>query len=319
MISFISLLSTMSESESEFTIFDAIEDGNIEDIKRLIGEGSNPVGTLEYAYDNKKMYAMKLLVEAGYKVDPMDDPLILQVIRDGNVEALEILLGGETGANIEEQDPYGYTPLHVASMGMREKSYECARILLKNGANIEHRHKYSNMNPLHSASLADSFDTVELLLGKGADIEAKDNEDCTPLHYMSGFRTTKLLLEKGANIEAKNDEGKTPLHIIIEKWPQQGYGLEMIQLLLENGANVEARDGNGIKANQYHYCNKKVTKLFEAFFEKNEKATTIQCFLRTMMAKNVSNKRRVEPDQLFDPDFSTRRKKLLKIDDSLFR
>ena len=49
------------------------------------------------------------------------------------------------------------------------------------------------------------------------------------------------------------------------------------------------------------------------------KATTIQCFLRIMLAKIFSNKLRAEPDNLFHPEFSIMRKKLLKIDDSRFR
>ena len=47
-------------------------------------------------------------------------------------------------------------------------------------------------------------------------------------------------------------------------------------------------------------------------------AEKIQSFFRIIMAKNVANRLRVEPDNLFEPEFSDRRKFLLKIDDSRF-
>ena len=44
----------------------------------------------------------------------------------------------------------------------------------------------------------------------------------------------------------------------------------------------------------------------------------IQCFFRVIVSKSIVNKLRMEPRNLFDPEFSDRRKFLLKIDDSRF-
>ena len=56
---------------------------------------------------------------------------------------------------------------------------------------------------------------VELLLAKGAKIEARDNSGRTPLSWASEGPmdpgVVKLLLAKGANIEARDDSGRTPL------------------------------------------------------------------------------------------------------------
>ncbi len=65
---------------------------------------------------------------------------------------------------------------------------------------------------------------VQLLLDKGANIEAKDTDGWTPLMSaaVNGHEAVvQLLLGKGANIEAKDEDGWTPLLLAAEK----GHGL----------------------------------------------------------------------------------------------
>lgn len=52
------------------------------------------------------------------------------------------------------------------------------------------------------------------LLERGADIEAKNNDDKTPLHEATlyNYETLALsLIEKGANVNAMDNTGATPL------------------------------------------------------------------------------------------------------------
>jgi len=76
--------------------------------------------------------------------------------------------------------------------------------------------------------------------GQGAAIEARDSGvGNTPLLLASRegrLEIAELLLDKGANIEAKNEDGGTPLLIA-----SQGGRLEIVALLLQSGANVEAQ------------------------------------------------------------------------------
>lgn len=53
-------------------------------------------------------------------------------------------------------------------------------------------------------------------------------------------RTVELLLQRGANIEAKNEHGRTALILAVEDDRQ-----DMVTLLLENKAMIEARDRIG--------------------------------------------------------------------------
>ena len=87
---------------------------------------------------------------------------------------------------------------------------------------------------------------VELMLERGADVNARDNDQATPLHsasYMSKLEATRVLLDNGANIHAKNIQGRTPLHIV----SQDRYSISepaLVELLLSRGADVNERDND---------------------------------------------------------------------------
>jgi len=57
---------------------------------------------------------------------------------------------------------------------------------------------------------------AEVLLAKGADVDAKDGSGQTPLHVASSLETKRvpeLLIAKGANVNARDNRGNTPLHL----------------------------------------------------------------------------------------------------------
>ena len=74
------------------------------------------------------------------------------------------------------------------------------------------------MTPLHCAALNGHKEITELLIAKGADVNAKDADGVTPLHDAASEgrkETTELLIAKGADVNAKVASGpeqvKTPL------------------------------------------------------------------------------------------------------------
>lgn len=125
-----------------------------------------------------------------------------------------------------------------------------------------------NWNPLISATLSGHETTVNLLLERGADIDAKDSEGPSPLQtavacgheavvkvllkagakksgsllYLACSRgyasVLRLLLEDGGfDIETKDMGGRTPLLTAIENEE-----VEILKLLLDKGADYEARN-----------------------------------------------------------------------------
>ncbi|HUT52061.1 MAG TPA: ankyrin repeat domain-containing protein [bacterium] len=82
------------------------------------------------------------------------------------------------------------------------------------------------------------------LLDRGADVNAADEDGCTPLIWaaLSGKReTVELLIARGGDVNCKDSDGQTPLHIAATTGD-----VAMARLLIEKGADVNARDYFGI-------------------------------------------------------------------------
>lgn len=94
---------------------------------------------------------------------------------------------------------------------------------------------------------------VKLLVEHGADIDARDEEEATPLMRAAAFGQTgvvRALLDHGANAEAKDKSGNTALiaagcACAIIDMPET---LPSMKLLLEKGADVNAKNKVGTTA-----------------------------------------------------------------------
>lgn len=100
--------------------------------------------------------------------------------------------------------------------------------------------------PLHITIENYQRDCILFLIENGADVNAQDISNLTPLHYVVSGRRDKtidlsdifeLLPQKGANIEAKTLDYDTPLHVATYT-----NNPKYVRLLLENGANIEAKN-----------------------------------------------------------------------------
>jgi ankyrin repeat protein len=95
---------------------------------------------------------------------------------------------------------------------------------------------------LHDASLFDNYELAKFLIGYGADVNAKNNFNGTPLHYAESLKMTKLLVENGADVNAQtNTEYETKLHTCVNP--------EEAKYLLEHGADPHLRNSTENGAN----------------------------------------------------------------------
>ena len=235
-------------------------------VKLLIDKGANLLprqqpqykssqNALDYAALHGNMEAAKLILARattlGIKKEIIRVSLHWAVI--GNqLEMARYLLS--EGAYIEGDDDLGgYTPL------METSSLEMVQLLIKNGANVNAKNKF-NYTPLHKAVFnfmgADPDEKqcekiLNLLLEKGADIDAQDGNGITPLMgAVQKPKVAKLLINKGAKLDIQNTNGETALMYAVKGGllkvvlmiPVVGASIESTKLLVNKGADVNIQD-----------------------------------------------------------------------------
>jgi len=109
-------------------------------------------------------------------------------------------------------------------------SFETVQFLVSKGADVNPRAN-DGFSPLTWASMYGQDKIVRFLVSKGADVNARDGYGQTPLRLAvvnENFRTVKFLVSKGADVNAKDNEGHTPLY-----WASHP---EITEFLISKGA-----------------------------------------------------------------------------------
>jgi len=172
-------------------------------------------------------------------VDPKVRELI-QAVRKHDIASVKALLKAAP-ENVNGLDSGGSAPLHhAAGFG----TLETMKRLIEAGAEVDARND-RNSTPLHWA--VSDTNKIRHLLANGADINAKTERERTPLSLAAAMRfdmaPLKLLLEKGANPNIASINGQTPL-----MFAARAGNLEAMELLLAKKADPLAVDGNGAVA-----------------------------------------------------------------------
>jgi ankyrin repeat protein len=184
-------------------------------------------------------------------------PPLNHATASGHKDVAEYLIS--KGADINGIDQNGQTPLHAAAFWA---SKEICVLLISNDAKINTKDKFG-FTPLHAAAggvdssdfglammviaITESEDEAkrlndisDLLISKGADVNAQDNDGNTPLHWASTQGregVAKLLISNGGNVNAMSKSNVTPL----DNASFNG-DIEIVKFLVAKGANVNAKD-----------------------------------------------------------------------------
>jgi ankyrin repeat protein len=153
-------------------------------------------------------------------------PLEAAVDKSNSSEA-EVILS--SGADPNASGDLGIPPLGLAVLNDDLRS---AQLLLKHGANINERSRFNGTTPLFGARTAKM---AAFLLDHGANLEARDNQQETPLSIASvapNHELVKFYVQRKANPNVANVRGESPL-----KRVAQSAATEDVEVLLDGGAD----------------------------------------------------------------------------------
>lgn len=110
-------------------------------------------------------------------------------------------------------------------------------------ASIPAPHPASATEVLNAAIRAGNVSEAEALIGRGADVNARDDVGNTPLFYAAwsgNSRLTELLIAAGAQVNAAQSSGRRAI-----TWAVLGGKTEVVRLLLASGAEANEQDAEG--------------------------------------------------------------------------
>ena len=238
----------------------AVTDGYADVAELLIANGADlnvrdqyGQTLLHLAAANGSVRIAAMLAEKGADINAADNFGLLpldKAVSARKKDAARFLIS--KGADIEAKDKYGNSPL------MRAISTDEAAFLIDLGANINVRDSFGS-TPLHRAISQNQKGMAELLIAKGADINARAAQGGgTPLHRAvadNRIECLELLLASGAKIDAKDDDGYTPLHRAVAGFPYSK-NRPIVELLISKGSDINAINNAGYTPLQtsIEYC-----------------------------------------------------------------
>jgi len=130
----------------------------------------------------------------------------------------------------------------LLSTASRFGDLEISRLLIDKGSDVTASDD-DGRTPLHQALMGGHEGVARLLIDRGADVTAADNYGWTPLDRASAkghMGLAQLLIEKGADATAADEYGWTPLH-----FASMCRHEEVAGLLIDKGADVTVANKKG--------------------------------------------------------------------------
>lgn len=196
---------------------------------------------------------------------------------DPNLTAGEVPAALEQGADPNELTGTGLSALHRFC-----NEPDAVQALLKCGADVNQQSFLSLRTPLHESV---NPECVRLMIEYGANLELAGADKRSALHEAAGaggnsvnLAKMSVLLEAGAQVDARDGQGRTPLHY--------ARSIHAVDMLVEAGADILVQDrygmmpvecpehgmndlGNSIRARLDWHADAKLAELLRQRLEQN--------------------------------------------------
>ncbi|MDR1483259.1 MAG: ankyrin repeat domain-containing protein [Planctomycetaceae bacterium] len=255
-----SALHLLIESNAQKDILKEIITQNKIDIANAYKGVDSPIHTGMRQPDRIK-YFLDLGISINSRNKANRTPLHIAATVPQQIEHFNYLINN--GADINAEDDDGRTPLHHAAATPTDTTNIIERLIDKK-ANINAKNNdgqtpllelLKSSKPQHI-----KFNLFKLLVDKNAEVNITDKNLSTPLHIVLASQTpldidvVQLLLEKGVNVNARNNDGQTALAVYLKRLlppPNQqqpavtnGGCNVLLKFLIDRGADIRIKDKN---------------------------------------------------------------------------
>lgn len=185
----------------------------------------------------------KQLINAGadVKQQNLNEETLLHIMTSDNAELSRLLL--EAGTDVNAKDDHGRTPLiKFCDVGFTDTAAACINFGAEVNA-IANNGDTPLIALLKSNKCHDPISLLDILIGKGADVNAKNNSEQTPMSFACKIKNKSCvqIIEKlanaGADVNFKNAINCVPLHIAAFN-----HNMPAIVTLLKMGANPNVKN-----------------------------------------------------------------------------
>ena len=256
------------EWHNEITLLRAIEDGHIDEVKRLLAEGVDVNTPLlidgsqalicAFCGADEPIEMIDILLAAGVDVNATGgsfETALIVAARRGSIDIVRKLISA--GADVNASPEAGYGTALMAAIGQdshtskedKARYTAIAKELLNAGTDVNIQNR-SKQTALSYAVFSGNVDEVIMLLEAGADPNIRDDFDNTILSTAINWGGGKAsIVEKliafGADVNASNECGATELMEAVSNTTDTEDSIAIVKALLMAGADVNAKYMHG--------------------------------------------------------------------------
>lgn len=236
-------------------LIEAAYEGNTVQVQSLIEEGvdvnekdASGRTALMIAANRGHTYVVQLLLERGADANATDNNGLtaMQAAESRGFQRIVSMLRKFSASSGQTENGSALKSAAAPRLSLHravdEGDFAAVKSLIDAGADVNARSN-DEWTPLMLATIKGHTQMVEALLGNGADSNARNRKGWTALMFavsMSDADTMRILLGAGANINARDKEGKTALMQAANE-----NNRESVRVLLGEGADVSLEDHAG--------------------------------------------------------------------------